>query len=47
MDTETTHRGIALLRVAINGVWVDAYLVTGATISLVSSRFVHYEDLGG
>ena len=33
------------MRVAINGVWVDAYLDTGATISLVSSRFVHYEDL--
>ena len=34
-----------LLRVAINGVWVDAHLDTGATISLVSSRFVHFEDL--
>ena len=29
----------------INGVWVDAYLDTDATISLVSSGFVHYEDL--
>ena len=34
-----------LLRVAINGVWVDTYLDTGATISLVSSRFVRFEDL--
>ena len=33
------------MRVAINGVWVDAYLDTGATISLVFSRFVHFEDL--
>ena len=33
------------MRVAINGLWVDAYLDTGATISLVSSRFVNYEDL--
>ena len=33
------------MRVAINGVWVDAYLDTGATISLVSSRFVRFDDL--
>ena len=33
------------MRVAINGVWVDAYPDTGATISLVSSRFVNSEDL--
>ena len=33
------------MRVAINGLWVDAYVDTGATISLVSSRFVNYEDL--
>ena len=33
------------MRVAINGIWVDAYLDTGATISLVSSRFVKYDDL--
>ena len=31
--------------VAINGIWVDAYLDTDATISLVSSRFVNYDDL--
>ena len=30
------------MRVTINGIWVDAYLDTGATISLVSSRFVNY-----
>ena len=33
------------MRVAINGLWLNAYLDTGATISLVSSRFVNYEDL--
>ena len=33
------------MRIAINRVWVDAYLDTGATISLVSSRFVRYGDL--
>ena len=33
------------MRVAINAVWVDAYLDTGATISLVSSRYVRYNDL--
>ena len=33
------------MRVAINGVWVDTYLDTGATISLVSSRFVRFDDL--
>ena len=34
-----------LFRVTINAVWVDAYLDTGATISLVSSRFVRFDDL--
>ena len=33
------------MRVAINGVWVGMYLDTGATISLVSSRFVRFDDL--
>ena len=31
------------MRVAINGLWVDAYLDTGATISLVFSRFVGFD----
>ena len=33
------------MRVAITGVWVDAYFDTGAKISLASSRFVRFDDL--
>ena len=33
------------MRVAINGVWADAYSDTGATMFPVSSRFARFDDL--